>query len=245
MKQQASRKSERKQVGTQGKRVAALIGRLKRAHPDAKLALDFTSPFELLIALILAAQCTDERVNQVTGTLLFKKYRGPADYVRVPAAELEADIRPTGFYRNKTKTVQACCRELLERFAGEVPRTLEELTSLRGVGRKTANIVLGNAFGQPAIGVDTHVMRLSQRLGLTTQSDPDKIEADLTQLVAPKERTHFCHLLQYHGRRVCVARKPQCPECVIRDLCPYPDKTAPAAPRTVRPAFGRKPAPPR
>jgi len=221
-------------------RVVGIIARLKKAHPDATLALNFSSPFELLIALILAAQCTDEKVNEVTGTLLFRKYRSPADYVRVPATELEADIRPTGFYRNKTKAVQACCQQLIERFGGQVPRSLEELTSLRGVGRKTANIVLGNAFGQPAIGVDTHVMRLSQRLGLTTQHDPDKIEADLTQLVPPKEQTHFCHLLQYHGRRTCVARKPQCPNCVVSDLCPYPDKTQASPPRTVRPAFGRK-----
>lgn len=240
-RQTSSRDAATKHAQPDRARVAAIITRLKRAHPDARLALNFASPFELLIALILAAQCTDEKVNEVTGTLLFKKYRGPADYVRVPAAELEADIRPTGFYRNKTKAVQACCRQLIEQFGGQVPSTIEELISLRGVGRKTANIVLGNAFGRPAIGVDTHVMRLSQRLGLTTQHDPDKIEADLTPLVPAKERTRFCHLLQYHGRRICAARKPQCPECVISALCPYPDKTEPAAPRPVRPAFGRKP----
>ena len=241
MQRQARPRKGPQQASKQGKRLTTIIGRLKKAHPDAKLALDFSSPFELLIALILAAQCTDEKVNEVTGTLLFKKYRSPSDYVRVPAAELEADIRPTGFYRNKTKAVQGCSQQLIDRFGGDVPRTIEELTSLRGVGRKTANIVLGNAFGQPAIGVDTHVMRLSQRLGLTRQTDPDKIEADLTQLVPRKERVHFCHLLQYHGRRVCVARKPKCPECVIGDLCPFPDKTPAAAPRPVRPAFGRTP----
>jgi endonuclease-3 len=224
-----------------GQRVAKIITRLKKAHPDATLALNFTSPFELLIALILAAQCTDEKVNQVTGTLLFKKYRTPADYVRVPAAELEAAVRPTGFFRNKTKSIQRCCQQLIERFNGRVPDNLEDLVSLPGVGRKTANIVLGNAFGQPAIGVDTHVMRLSQRLGLTMQNDPDKIEADLTRMVPKKEQTHFCHLLQYHGRRVCVARTPKCPECVISDLCPYADKTVPVQPRPPRPAFGRKP----
>jgi endonuclease-3 len=240
MKRHASQGKAEKRAQTDAKRVAAIISRLKKAHPDAKLALTFSSPFELLVALILAAQCTDERVNEVTGSLLFKKYRGPADYVRVAAAELEADIRPTGFYRNKTKAVQACCEQLLERFNGQVPSTIEELTSLRGVGRKTANIVLGNAFGQPAIGVDTHVMRLSQRLGLTTQHDPDKIEADLTQVVPRKEWIHFCHLLQYHGRRVCVARTPRCPECVINKPCPYPDKTQLAAPRVLRPAFGRR-----
>jgi endonuclease III len=240
MKRQASPGKGTKRGRAPRERVAAIIARLKKAHPDATLALNFSSPFELLVALILAAQCTDEKVNEVTSTLLFKKYRSPADYVRVPATELEADIRPTGFYRNKTKALQACCQQLIERFGGQVPRTLEELTSLRGVGRKTANIVLGNAFGQPAIGVDTHVMRLSQRLGLTTQHDPDKIEADLTQLVPPEEQTHFCHLLQCHGRRVCVARKPQCLKCVISDLCSYPDKTQSSPPRAVRPAFGRK-----
>jgi endonuclease-3 len=241
MKRQTRRGKPSQRATTDGQRVAVIIARLKKAHPDAKLALNFASPFELLIALILAAQCTDERVNEVTGSFLFNKYPGPADYVRVPAAELETDIRPTGFFRNKTKAIQACCQQLIERFRGQVPSTLEELTLLRGVGRKTANIILGNAFGKPAIGVDTHVMRLSQRLGLTTQRDPDKIEADLTRVVPQKEQTHFCHLLQYHGRRVCMARKPQCPTCVLNDLCPYPDKTRPAAPRVVRPAFGRKP----
>lgn len=222
-------------------RVQKIIVRLKRVHPDARLALEYSSPFELLVALILAAQCTDEKVNEVTSSLVFNKYRTPADYVRVPAAELEADIRPTGFYRNKTKSIQRCCQQLIERFDGEVPATLDALVSLPGVGRKTANIVLGNAFGQPGIGVDTHVMRLSQRLGLTHHTDPDKIEADLTPIVPKKEQVRFCHLLQFHGRRVCIARKPQCYACTIADLCPYPEKTPAPAPRTVRPAFGRKP----
>ena len=241
MKRPAGRGKVKTPARADSARVGAIISRLKKAHPDAKLALHFSSPFELLIALILAAQCTDERVNEVTGSLLFKKYRAPGDYVRVSASELEADIRPTGFYRNKTKAIQACCQQLLERFEGQVPNTLAALTALRGVVRKTANIVLGNAFGQPAIGVDTHVMRLSQRLGLTTQHDPDKIEADLTHAVPRKEWTHFCHLLQYHGRRICLARTPRCPECVIKEQCPYPDKTEPAAPRALRPAFGRRP----
>jgi len=168
-------------------RVQTVIARLNRAHPDARLALHFSSPFELLIALILAAQCTDERVNEVTGSVLFKKYEGPDDYVRVPAEELEEDIRPTGFFRNKTKAIQRCCQQLIEQFGGRVPDRLDDLVSLAGVGRKTANIVLGNAFGQPAIGVDTHVMRLSQRLGFSQQEDPDKIEAELTPLVPKKE----------------------------------------------------------
>jgi endonuclease III len=222
-------------------RVGKIIAALKRAHPDARLALNFSSPFELLVALILAAQCTDEKVNAVTGSLLFTKYRTPEDYAGVSAAELEADIRPTGFYRNKTKSLQRCCQQLIERFAGQVPNAFDDLISLSGVGRKTANILLGNAFDTPAIGVDTHVMRLSQRLGLTRQSDPDKIEAELTRVVPQKEWTHFCHLLQYHGRRVCIARQPRCPECVVNQLCPYPDKTKPVQRRPARPAFGRKP----
>lgn len=224
-----------------GRRVATIIARLKRAHPDAKLALNFSSPFELLIALILAAQCTDEKVNQVTGTLLFDKYRSPMDYAQVPAEQLEADIRPTGFFRNKTKAIQRCCQQLLDRFDGQVPNRFEDLISLPGVGRKTANILLGNAFGVPAIGVDTHVLRLSQRLGLTRHDDPDKVEADLTRLVPRKEQVHFCHLLQFHGRRICAARTPKCPECVITDQCPYPHKTPAAPRRQPRPAFGRRP----
>ena len=222
-------------------RVRSILTRLRRAHPDARLALDYASPFELLIALILAAQCTDERVNELTRTVVFHKYRSPEDYLRVAPAELEADIRPSGFYRNKTRAIQRCCHHLVDRFGGQVPDTLEALTALPGVGRKTANILLGNAFGRPAIGVDTHVMRLSQRLGLTTHRDPDKIETDLTALVPVRDRTRFCHLLQYHGRRVCLARKPRCPDCVLADVCPYPDKTPATPPRPLRPAFGRQP----
>jgi endonuclease-3 len=223
-----------------GERVKKIIVRLQRAHPDAKLALNFSSPFELLIALILAAQCTDEKVNAVTGSLVFNKYRTPADYVRVPAEKLEADIRPTGFYRNKTRAIQGCCQQLIQRFSSQVPSNLDDLITLPGVGRKTANIVLGNAFGTPAIGVDTHVMRLAQRLGLTRNDDPDKIEDDLTPIVPKKDQVHFCHLLQFHGRRVCVARKPRCYECVLDDLCPYSDKTPPSKQREAHPAFGRK-----
>ncbi|MFI5395740.1 MAG: endonuclease III [Candidatus Binatia bacterium] len=224
-----------------GQRIRKVIARLKKVHPDAKLALNFSSPFELLIALILAAQCTDEKVNEVTGSLLFKKYRAPADYVRAPVEELEADIRPTGFFRNKTKSIQRCCQQLIERFGGRVPDGLENLISLPGVGRKTANIVRGNAFGEPAIGVDTHVMRLSQRLGFTRHDDPDKIEADLTAIVPRSEQVHLCHLLQFHGRRICIARKPKCYECVVSDLCPYPNKTPVPPQRPLRPAFGRTP----
>ena len=206
------------------RRVATIYTRLNKAYADAKLALKFSSPFELLVALILAAQCTDEKVNEVTGSLLFKKYRTPQDYVRVPAAELEADVRPTGFYRNKTKALQRCSQQLIDRFGSRVPDRLEELTTLHGVGRKTANILLGNAFGQQAIGVDTHVMRLSQRLGLTTHTDPDKIEADLTQVVPRRWWTHWCHLMQLHGRQVCFARKPNCGGCALAPHCPSAGK---------------------
>ncbi|MGH7847974.1 MAG: endonuclease III [Candidatus Binatia bacterium] len=205
-------------------RVRVIYQRLDKAYPEAKLDLNFSSPLELLIALILAAQARDELVNEVTAEL-FKKYRTAADYANAPTAELEQAVRRSNFYRNKTRLIQKCCRAIVERFGGRVPDNLEDLLTLPGVGRKTANILLGNAFGKPAIGVDTHVMRLSQRLGFTRQSNPDKIEADLLPLVPEKQRTRFCHLLQYHGRRVCLAAKPRCPVCTIRPYCPYPAKT--------------------
>jgi len=226
------------------RRMRTLITRLGRAYPDAALALAFSTPFELLIALILAAQCTDERVNQITGGVVFPRYRSPHDFVRAPTAELEAAIRPTGFFRSKARALQRCCQALIARFEGRVPDRLEDLVTLPGVGRKTANILLGNAFGQPAIGVDTHVMRLAQRLGFSTQTNPDKIEADLTRVVPRKQQTRFCHLLQAHGRRVCLARKPKCADCVVSDLCPYPNKTKPSPPQPKRPAFGRRPGQP-
>jgi endonuclease III len=204
--------------------VPKLISRLEKIHPDAKLDLDFTNPLELLIALILAAQARDDLVNKVT-VELFKTNRTVADYANLPLEKLESQISRINFYRNKAKSIHNCCKELVEGFGGKVPDNLDDLVSLPGVGRKTANIVLGNGFGQQTIGVDTHVMRLSQRLGLTTKTDPDKIEADLTAIVPVKQRVRFCHLMQYHGRRVCLAKKPKCPECTIEDLCPYPGKT--------------------
>ncbi|HUI26721.1 MAG TPA: endonuclease III, partial [Candidatus Kryptonia bacterium] len=155
--------------------------------------------------------------------------------------ELERDIRPTGFYRNKAMAVRTCCQQLVERHHGEVPTRFEDLLALRGVGRKTANILLGNAFGIPGIGVDTHVLRLSQRLGFSCNTDPDKVEADLTAIVPPKEQVKFCHLLQAHGRQVCAARKPNCPACSVADLCPYPNKTIAVPKKPKRPAFGRRP----
>ena len=219
----APRKSK-SSIGPIQARVKKIIERLEKAHPDAKLALDFSNPLELLVALILAAQARDDLVNQVAGEL-FKEHRSPDDYARASLPKLEQAIRKINFYRNKAKSIQNCCKEIVKRFNGRVPKKLDDLLTLPGVGRKTANILLGNAFAQQAIGVDTHVMRLSQRLGLTKNANPDKIEFDLTPLVPEKQRVRFCHLLQYHGRRVCFAKKPRCPECTISSLCPYPEKT--------------------
>jgi len=204
-------------------RVKQIIERLNKAHPDAKLALDYTNPLELVIALILAAQSHDSLVNQITPAL-FAKYKTAKDYADAPRQEIFDCVNFAGI---KTGRIKSCCEELVRSFKGDVPRTLEELLTLPGVGRKTANIVLGNAFGIPGIGVDTHVMRLSQRLSFTTNTNPDKIEFDLTAIVPQEKQIRFCHLLQYHGRRICVAKKPKCPLCVINDLCPYPDKTKP------------------
>jgi len=205
-------------------RVKKIIERLETIHPDAKLDLDFANPLELLVALILAAQARDDLVNQITPDL-FRTYKTAADYAAAPLAEIEKRIGKINFYRNKAKAIQSCCRTLVERFAGKVPDRLEDLLTLPGVGRKTANIVLGNAFRQDTIGVDTHVMRVSQRLGLTQNTNPDKIEFDLMPLVPEKKRVRFCHLFQYHGRRVCLAKRPNCPTCKIRALCPFPEKT--------------------
>lgn len=219
----AAQKTKSKRTGDQA-RVQKIIGRLEKAHPRAKLDLDFTNPLELLVALILAAQARDDLVNKITPEL-FRKYRTAEEYARAPLPKLQAQIGKINFYRNKTRSIHNCCNELVERFNGKVPDRLEDLLTLPGVGRKTANILLGNAFGQNTIGVDTHVMRLSQRLELTKNTDPDKIEADVTPLVPEAHRVRFCHLLQYHGRRVCLAKLPRCPECTIRSLCPYPNKT--------------------
>lgn len=218
-----SRKS-RVKFASPATRVKSMIGRLEKVHPDAKLDLDFTNPLELLVALILAAQARDDLVNKITPAL-FKTSPTAAHYADTPLPKLEAQIGKINFYRNKARSIQHCCKQLVERFGGEVPNNLDDLVSLPGVGRKTANIVLGNAFDMQTIGVDTHVMRLSQRLGFTKNTDPDKIEADLTKIVPEKQRVRFCHLMQYHGRRVCIAKAPKCPECTINGLCPYPHKT--------------------
>jgi len=207
-------KSQRKE------RTEQIIRLLKRAHPDAHCALNHSNAFELLIATILSAQCTDERVNIVTADL-FRKYRKPEDYLKVPATELQQDVRTTGFFRNKTKSIQGACRMLVEDFNGQVPKTMEELLQLPGVARKTANVVLGVAYGiAVGIVVDTHVSRLSQRLGLTKKKDAGKIEQELMELVPRKDWIIFSHLLIFHGRRVCKARRPLCEECVVEKLCP-------------------------
>jgi endonuclease III len=201
-------------------RTEQIIKLLKRAHPDAHCALNHGSAFELLVATILSAQCTDERVNIVTADL-FRKYRQPEDYLEVPATDLQQDIHTTGFFRNKTKSIQGACRLLVDEFDSRVPQTMEELLRLPGVARKTANVVLGVAFGiASGIVVDTHVSRLSQRLGLTKQKDAGKIEPDLVELVPRKDWIIFSHLLIFHGRRVCKARRPLCEECVVEKLCP-------------------------
>lgn len=199
--------------------VGEWIRRLEAAHPDAGIALDFTNPLELLVALILAAQCTDERVNQVTASL-FQDYRSAADYAGASQEALEERIRSTGFFRNKARAIIACCRELVGRFQGTVPDRIEDLVSLPGVGRKTGNIVLGCAFDTPAIGVDTHVGRLAGRMGFSRHKDPDRIEADLCRVVPREKWVRFCHLLQFHGRRICKARKPLCNTCPGEDICP-------------------------
>ncbi len=203
------------------KRLAAeVIRRLKKAYPDAHCALNHSSPFELLIATILSAQCTDARVNIVTADL-FRKYRGPADYLDVPQTELEQDIHSTGFFRNKARNIQAACERIVSVYGGSVPSTMDELLTLGGVARKTANVVLGNAFGiASGVVVDTHVSRVSQRLGLTASTTPEKIEADLARIVPKKHWIMLPHWLIFHGRMICVARKPKCPICPLNDICP-------------------------
>lgn len=202
------------------RRLQQIMARLRRAYPNAGCALQHTDPLQLLIATILSAQCTDQRVNQVT-SVLFRKYRTAADYAAADRAELEAIIRPTGFFRNKARSIQACCRALVERHGGQVPRTMAELIQLDGVGRKTANVVLGNAFGiNEGIPVDTHVARLARRLKLSRHTQPERIEQDLMALAPQPHWAMLSHWLIWHGRRRCSARKPDCPHCEIRRLCP-------------------------
>jgi endonuclease-3 len=201
-------------------RAPEIVRRLSKAYPDAHVALNFTTPLEMLVATILSAQCTDEKVNEVTATL-FVKYRTPEDYLRVPEDELKADVKPTGFYNQKATSIREACRRIVEVYDGEVPDTMEGLVTLRGVARKTANIVLGNSFGKvEGIAVDTHVKRLANRLGFSEESDPDKIEQDLMRLIPKKRWFGFTYVLIDHGRATCVARKPRCEECPVSGLCP-------------------------
>jgi endonuclease III len=209
----------RKRVGPKRARIRPIIERLKAAHPDAKIALRSTNPLQLLVAVMLSAQTTDVNVNRVT-TALFEKYRRPEDYLAVPPEELERDIYATGFFRQKAKALRGTMKMLIEEYDGQVPRTIDELVRLPGVARKTANVVAAELGNPQGIVVDTHVRRLSQRLGLTKQEDPVKIERDLVRLVPREEWGLFPHLLIWHGRRVCIARMPRCAECVINDLCP-------------------------
>jgi endonuclease-3 len=210
----------RETTAARTERTRQVIASLQRAYPDAHCELHFSNPLELMIATILSAQCTDQRVNLVTAEL-FRHYRSAADYANAPLAELEAAIKSTGFFRNKAKHIQACCRKLVERHGGAVPRTLDELTALDGVGRKTANVVLGNAFGlNVGVVVDTHVSRLAQRLGLTDETDAVKIEQALIPLMPQEQWTLFSHWLIWHGRRRCNARKPDCAACELGELCP-------------------------
>jgi len=201
-------------------RAKKIIAGLRKTYPDAHCELNYSTPLQLLVATILSAQCTDKRVNIVTAEL-FKQHRTARDYAEAPLADLEQAIKTTGFFRNKARNIQACCRRLVEKHGGEVPRTMDELTHLDGVGRKTANVVLGNAFNiNEGVVVDTHVGRLSERLGLTRERNPEKIEHDLMKLVPRGQWTLFSHWLIWHGRRRCNARKPDCASCEIRALCP-------------------------
>ena len=196
---------------------------LKKTYPDAKTALNFKNPLELMIATILSAQCTDVRVNIVTKNL-FRKYRCAKDWAEAEAMQIEEDIKSTGFYRNKAKNIKSACNDIIEKFEGKVPGNMEELTSLGGIGRKTANVILGNAFAVPGIACDTHVIRLSRRLQLSGNSDPVKLELDLMQIVPKKSWTMFSHLIIFHGRNICKARKPDCENCAIANLCPAAHK---------------------
>ena len=198
---------------------------LKKTYPNAKIALNFKNPLELMIATILSAQCTDVRVNIVTKEL-FRKYRCVKDWAEAKATQIEADIKSTGFYRNKAKNIKSACNDIIEKFDGKVPGNMEELTSLGGIGRKTANVILGNAFAVPGIACDTHVIRLSRRLWLSGNSDPVKLELDLMQIVPKKSWTMFSHLIIFHGRTICKARKPDCENCPIDNFCPAANKPA-------------------
>jgi endonuclease-3 len=221
----AARATHAKESGTNPSRVRAILQKLDEAYPDVVCALEHENPFQLLISTILSAQCTDVRVNQVTKTL-YVKYPTPKDFAYADPKELEQDIRPTGFFRNKTKSIMGASKKIVEEFGGEVPRTMEQLLTLPGVARKTANVVLGTAFGiASGIVVDTHVTRLSGRLDLSRNTDPKKIEQDLVRVIPREKWILFSHQLIWHGRKICQARKPRCSECNLERLCYAKDKT--------------------
>jgi endonuclease III len=225
-------KAPSKKIQARIDRVRVILPILKKTYPAAKCSLDYSKPLELLVATILSAQCTDDRVNIVTKSL-FKKYKSAKDYASVPQEELEKDIQSTGFYRNKSKSIRGMAASLIEKHGGRVPQTMEELTDLAGVGRKTANVVLGNAFDQNVgVVVDTHVGRLSQRLGLTTHTDAVKIEQDLMPIIPQADWTLWSHLLIAHGRAICQARRPKCEVCPLLPHCPYGQKFMAAVERS-------------
>jgi len=218
----------RESLAERRRRAARIVRRLAKAYPDARCALDFRNPFELLVATILSAQCTDKKVNEVTPAL-FAAYRTPAALAAARPSAVEAMIRPTGFYRQKTRAIQSAAREIAERFGGKVPNRLEDLVSLHGVARKTANVVLGNAFGIPGLSVDTHMKRVNARLGLTSHDDPEKIERDLMELIPEAEWTAYSHRVIHHGRVCCDARRPRCESCPLEPECPWPKSRAAGA----------------
>lgn len=226
MSKKAAEKTKIKVDKTEAaERVKKIVPILKKQYPQAKTALNFANPLELLIATILSAQCTDARVNIVTEKL-FGKYKSACDWVKADIKQIESDIKSTGFYHNKAISIKGACTEITKRFGGKVPDTMEELTTLPGVGRKTANVVLGNAFGKPAIACDTHVIRLSRRLQLSENTDAVKLEFDLAEIVPKKSWTLFSHLLILHGRNICNARRPDCAYCTISKYCPAADNPA-------------------
>lgn len=230
----APKKAVPKSSARERARIAEVLSTLARMYPDARCALDFTNPYELLVATILSAQCTDKRVNLVTPAL-FRKYPDPAAMAAADEGELIGLIRSTGFFNSKAKSLLAACRDIVTGHGGQVPDTLEALVKLHGVGRKTANVVLGNAFGVPGITVDTHLGRVARRLGLTAQDDPVKVEQELMGIVPRETWTAFSHRMIHHGRELCAARRPKCEVCPLAPLCPHAGATAPGGKRAGRP----------
>ena len=212
-------KPARESLDEKRARMTKILRLIKKAYPDAKCSLDYGTPFQLLVSTVLSAQCTDERVNKTTPEL-FRRYPGPEAMSKAPLDELESLIRSTGFYKNKARSISELSQAILEKHGGKVPRTLDDLVALRGVGRKTANVVMGNAFGTPGLVVDTHVGRLSRRMGFTKANDPVKVEHEMEEIVPQEEWTLYSHLLIYHGRAICMARSPKCEECFLSPLCP-------------------------